>query len=306
MYYIFVLIFACLPACLFGVLKPSWFKIILTDIRIGRILHYFIVYCLGISIAFAFESMEQLWTSSLLWTSLLFFIALTYAAVFAIITNNIEDLEIDRISNQNRPLVKHVISQTAYMKIGIAAQIMALIVAGLTSSVHFIGITGLSLLYYLYSCKPFKLKRFVFLAKGIIGANTLIAVLSGFLTLHPHFADFPQFWLYFLLVPISLMANFVDLKDYEGDKAAGIKTLPVLIGKTRFLWVLSVFAVEMYLSVGWYFDSLFIRVVIGFTALLHLFLLHKKPYLEKPLFILHNSLFIGLIVLVLIDQHIQY
>jgi 4-hydroxybenzoate polyprenyltransferase len=300
-----VLIFACLPASLFGILRPSWFKIILADIRIGRILHYFIVYCLGISIAFEFKAFDDIWTFELLWTSILFFIALTYAAVFAIVTNNIEDLEIDRISNQNRPLVRNVIEKTTYLKIAVVAQLIAMIVAGFSSTVHFIGITGLSMLYYLYSCKPFKLKRFVFLAKAMIGANTLIAVLSGFLTIHPELKDFPVFWWYFLLVPISLMANFVDLKDYEGDKAEGIKTLPVLIGKARFLFVLSVFAIVMYLSVVWYFESLYIRVLIGFTALLHLFLLHKKPYLEKPLFILHNSLFIGLIILVLISQHIQ-
>jgi 4-hydroxybenzoate polyprenyltransferase len=49
----------------------------------------------------------------------------------------------------------------------------------------------------------------------------------------------------------GVLLNFIDLKDYEGDRRAGIFTLPVLLGLRRAQWLLAVLFVALYPLVPW-------------------------------------------------------
>jgi len=57
--------------------------------------------------------------------------------------------------------------------------------------------------------------------------------------------------------------------------------------------------------VFFYFNSLLIGVLLLVTVSVHIYLILRQPYREKPLFLLHNSLFLGLILLLLIQPYIH-
>jgi 4-hydroxybenzoate polyprenyltransferase len=293
------------PALLLSGFYPVVFREIWRDLRPGRILHYFVLFLFGFVLQAATWT-QLLETAPLVWLKLLlFFLILAYAAVFAIATNNREDLEIDKISNPDRPLVRNTVDPKFYVRIAGISLLISFTIALLTDPVFFLAIFGISLIYYVYSCRPFKLKRYVLLAKFLIGVNSLIAAVCGFILSGGELSEFPLFWMLFILVPVSLMANFVDLKDTEGDKAAGIKTLPVLWGEPRAKTFIAVFTVIAYGLVLGYFASAWISLLLVVVCSVHLYLLFRTPYREQPLFLLHNSLFVGLIILVLTGPFLQ-
>lgn len=286
-------------------MKPAFMRELVLDIRLGRILHYFVLFLVGIvlknnTISLIYKTEPVVWMEAGL-----YFIVLVYAAVFAIASNNIEDIEIDQLTNTNRPLVKNAVDPKLYDRISKISLLFSLVFSVLIGIEFFLAILGISLIYYIYSCKPFKLKRFVFLAKFLIGINSLISAVCGFYVAGGDLKQFPVFWLLFILIPVSLMANFVDLKDTVGDKAAGIKTLPVLLGETNAKRLIALFTISAYVWVFFYFNTVWIALLLIVTCSVHVFLLFRKPYQEKPLFLLHNSLFIGLIVLVLTNAYFQ-
>jgi len=298
-----ILICALLPIVTLWAINQGLFRELFLDLRLGRILHYFAVFLFGFSLhTNALSDLKQVGTET--WLELVnFFFALTYAAVFAIATNNEEDLEIDKISNKNRPLVKESIPLNSYRMISRSSLMVSVLISAAIGLHYFLAIFGLSIVYYIYSCKPLKLKRFVFLAKLLIGINTLISAYCGFVAANGKVQEFPLFWIVFILVPISLMANFVDLKDVEGDQYAGIKTIPVLWGIKFAKNLLAIFIISAYSMVFVYFQTNWISCLLVVTCAIHLLLLFRKPYSEKPLFLLHNSLFLGLISLIILKNN---
>lgn len=295
---------ACFPLALMLIAdKKLLFELIL-DSRPGRILHYYVVFLFGFFLySNSLSQLEQQSTET--WIKIgLFLPALAYAAIFAIVSNNKEDIEIDKISNKNRPLVQGSVNPKRYVYSALLFLACSLILSAWLGMEYLLVIIGLSLVYFVYSCKPFRLKRFVIFAKVLIGLNTLISTVGGFVASGGMLADFPVFWAVFILVPISLMANFVDLKDLHGDKAAGIKTLPVLWGERPTKWFLSVFILLAYAMVTVYFQQWWIALLILPTCAIHLLLLFRKPYQEKFLFVLHNGLFLALIGLVIITGNL--
>lgn len=305
-YQVILLLVSLVPAGILAVVNPSVFRELWLDLRLGRIFHYFVLSLFGFVVHHSsIAALEEV--SSSTWIKLpLYFVALTYAAVFAIATNNKEDLEIDKITNINRPLVKGTVNTQLYLRIAFLSLLISLVVAVCADVILFLAIVGISAVYYIYSCKPFKIKRFVFLAKFLIGINSLISALCGFLISGGKFTEFPVFWTVFILVPVSLMANFIDLKDTAGDRIAGIRTLPVIWGEPTAKILIALFTASAYVYVVCYFQSLLIGLLLLLTVSVHIYLIFRKPYQEKPLFLLHNSLFLGLILLLLIRPYIYY
>jgi 4-hydroxybenzoate polyprenyltransferase len=179
------------------------------------------------------------------------------------------------------------------------------VLSALAHPAFIVSIVGISVIYYSYSCNPLRLKRFVILAKLLIGINSLLAAGCGFILAGGNWREFPVFWLVFILVPVSLMANFIDLKDTPGDRAAGIKTLPVLIGDRNARYLIALFTLSAYGFVFVYFQSIWISFLLILACSAHLFLLFRQPYQEKPLFLLHNTLFLGLTALLLLESMLK-
>ncbi len=280
---------------------PLYFKVILKDIRALRILHYIILTVLG-SVLFWNQAKLSitLLSSDIIFSHLFFFISLIYAAIFAIVTNNIADLETDKISNPNRPLVAKTIPINAYLKAGIICLILALVISMFSGYKSTLGIFFISLGYFIYSCKPLRLKRFLFLAKFIIGVNSWIAALCGYSLMGGLWHDFPLSWSIFILIPLALAANFIDLKDTEGDRKMNVKTLPVVFGEQKAKYAIAIFTFATYVMAGVLLHHIWMYPLVLFACGVHLYFLLKTPYKEKPVFLMYINSLIALIILLLI------
>ncbi|MBL7912564.1 MAG: UbiA prenyltransferase family protein [Bacteroidia bacterium] len=282
---------------LFFILQKNLLYVIVNDIRLGRILHYVALMVFGASL---FYKTSYAYDKISLDTLLLFFlftVTLVYAAVFAIVTNNIEDIDADKITNPHRPLVKNIVQQQPYFLAGVTCLVVALLTAILVDVVLFTSILLISVGYYIYSCRPFRLKRIPFLSKFIIGLNSLIVAMGAFCLAGGTLTDFPLLWLIFILFPLSLSANFVDLKDIEGDRQTGIKTLPVFFGEKRALIIISVSTFITYIFAAVILNIFWVYPLVILSALLHIWFLFKKPYKEAPVFFVFLSGIFGLSVL---------
>ena len=277
---------------------PKELKALLFDLRIPRILHYYIHFLFGIVLFYQDFFQFQHFIHNNFNKLLAYLIVLTYSAIFAIISNNIVDFEIDTISNPFRPHIQKQISSSLYLKTGVFCLIWALILSYSINWIFFISIFLLSLVYYLYSCPPFRFKRIVIFSKWLIGLNSWITILTGWMIAGGKLQDFPVFWSIFVLIPISLVANFVDLKDKAGDEAAGIQTFPVLWGEKRTKQLISVFLLFAYMMTGFYFPFVEVIILLLLVYSFHIWILWKEPYQEIWLFLLHNGLYIGLSALI--------
>jgi len=294
----------CIPV-LFLFISPVITREIFSDLRFMRILHYVALALFGFALYFSNHDVQTYFSlpDELLVFPLLI-IALIYAAVFAIVTNNFADVETDKISNTGRPLVKGTVERKSYLMAGIFCLLYSLLISLLVNSTMFYSILMISAGYYIYSCKPFRFKRIPFVAKLLIGFNSLVVAGCGFILAGGRLIDFPVVWAVFIMLPLSLAANFVDLKDTAGDSKTGIKTLPVIFGERRAIHLITFFTVCTYLMAALIINLLWVYPLCGIMAIMHITLLYRKPYNEKPIFLIYISALFGLNIILLFNKYL--
>jgi 4-hydroxybenzoate polyprenyltransferase len=98
--------------------------------------------------------------------------------------------------------------------------------------------------------------------------------------------DFPPKYSLGILLIFLLAENIKNLKDIEGDRREGIKTLPVLLGeKAGPLGAgILVFIAVLLVPIFFFFNLLTLVTALGFGTLLF-FLANRKPYSENAIFI---------------------
>lgn len=272
------------------IFRRSLTRALLDDLRLLRIVHYVILAGLGYALFLREPTRRAQLANPQLWlTAAVFIVALAYAAVFAIVTNNLEDIFIDRITNPTRPLIKGTVVHASYLRAGIVCLATALIISALTSLPMLVGIVAVSVGYFIYSCRPFRLKRIPLVAKLMLGLNSLCVAIAGFVLAGGRWNDFPLPWALYLLVPLSLAANFVDLKDTPGDKAGGVVTLPVWLGDRKARFVISGATLFAYLTAGWLLGLWWMTPAIALLAALHVYFIHRTPYDEAKVFVTYLS-----------------
>ncbi|MBK8701200.1 MAG: UbiA prenyltransferase family protein [Saprospiraceae bacterium] len=278
---------------------------ILRDLRVPRILYYVALTALGICLYLQgkWQYTDGLWHIAL--KSHIFMIALTYAAVFAIVSNNFADLETDRISNTDRPLVRGSVDEKKYWLIGLFCQAYAILITLLTQTEMMLGVIAISAGYYVYSCEPFRLKKIPFLAKLIIGLNSFFVCLTGYVLAGGDAFSFPSVWILFILLPLSLSANFVDLKDIEGDKQTNVITLPVLWGEKKAKLFIAAMTFISYVIPGILLGIYWIYPLIFLMYLLHIHFLYAQPYREKPVFFTFLISLFGLNLILVVNEFLK-
>jgi len=150
--------------------------------------------------------------------------------------DDVYDSKIDVISHPQRPIVAGAINQVNSLKISLGLAILSLLGALIISLHLFVFVLASLFLVFVYSSPPLRLKRFFLINTSLVALAFLFFVLGGFFTAFPQKtpADFPAAfaWLFFLTMVI--LVSLKDISDYEGDRAGGIKTLPVVLGPNNF------------------------------------------------------------------------
>jgi 4-hydroxybenzoate polyprenyltransferase len=155
-----------------------------------------------------------------------------YQYITATVVNDIEDQKIDILIHPERPLVTGVIELNSYKNLGIISFILAILGATTFNYVCLFLIIIWQGLYYIYSTKPFKLKRHwapSFIVYIALGITTL---LIGYFSISKE--------MIISFVPVQLVVTigfFIgvsslikDVPDYKGDKQENIQTFAVVFG----------------------------------------------------------------------------
>jgi 4-hydroxybenzoate polyprenyltransferase len=181
-------------------------------------------------------------------------LATIFAWIASVLLNDRVDLEIDKMTNTQRPLATGALSGEDYRQLFWVCFVFSLILAITVGVKFFLVILAYQAIGWIYSCWPFRLKRFPVVASFFSALALALLFMSGFMLLADgqNITRFPHqvFWLLILAFTISLPIK--DLKDIDGDRAEEIWTIPVLLGETwaRFAIGLGIF-ISYALSVVW-------------------------------------------------------
>jgi 4-hydroxybenzoate polyprenyltransferase len=261
------------------------FKAIFRNFRTERVAHYIFTVFVGIFTAYiVFGQIKFNWND---WLSVIIIcLSLCYSGIFAICMNDMADEDIDMVSNTDRPLVTGSLSRGDMKQTAFISLVAALISGFLAGYTAFFLILAFNALYYIYSVPPTRFKLIPFFSSFIIGLCYLTAILAGFFLVSPvkQVSAFPPKLAAAVVVIIVLLSHARDMKDIEGDRIAGVKTVPVIFGDiwgprvVGFLSSLSYILVPVFLGT----HILFISAVPATLA--NYYFVNKKPYSEKPMF----------------------
>lgn len=162
-------------------------------------------------------------------------LAIFSAWFYSVFINDINDQRIDRISNPDRPLIRKIFSQDQYRDFAWVPMAVSLFSAITVGVGFFALIVVYHLLTHIYSCPPFRLKRFALVSTAVASMASVIFLFMGYLLVsgQDQLQNFPWRAGILLFIAYGLVLPLKDIRDYEGDKADGVYTLAVLLGPSN-------------------------------------------------------------------------
>ncbi|MBR9691355.1 UbiA family prenyltransferase [Candidatus Woesearchaeota archaeon] len=267
--------------------NEAFFQIIIKDIRFFRLIHYELMFILGIILGLKYNVFSL--TNENIFYFIFIPISIVFAWIYSVMTNNIEDYEIDKISNKQRPLIKSRIDIQTYTKLSWFFLFIALFYAAMVNFKAFFIILLFIGNYFLYSMPPFRLKRIPFFSKLFISLNSLILIMLGFIIITGSIQEFPKLIIAIFLIGFTAVINFIDIKDYEGDKKEGIKTLPVILGLKKSKFIIGLFFILTYLSVYFIVKESYMLIPLFVLGIIQFYLINKRDYKEWIVFTAYLS-----------------
>lgn len=270
------------------------FKALFSDLRLSRTLHGFFMITLGLFSAFImFPQIKLNWND---WLSvIMLFLSFFFAIRFSICANDFFDQKIDAITNKNRPLVRGALTESDMKQAAFLFFITSLLFGFLAGYTAFFFVLAFIALYFIYSAPPTRFKLIPFLSSFLISLCALTAVAAGFYLISPlkQVAVFPDKFILAIILFNFLHSHIRDLKDVEGDKTLGIRTVPVLFGKKWGVRVAGVLSSLAFLLIPIFLGSHIILVAAIPAALANYYFATKKPFREKPLFLIYFGFIMG-------------
>lgn len=155
------------------------------------------------------------------------------AWIASVTANDIYDLEIDRISNPDRPLPKEIFAASEYVQFGIICFFLSLL-GGITIGFNFFALLLVyQIIAWFYSAPPFRLKKFPLVATFVSSLASLMVLFLGYILMSSDQTIYTLSWRIILLLVIcyTIAIPIKDFKDIEGDKKYGVWTIPVIFGE---------------------------------------------------------------------------
>jgi 4-hydroxybenzoate polyprenyltransferase len=206
------------------------------------------------------------------------------AWIASCIVNDLNDQNIDTLTNPHRPLPTNTIDPKNYTAIGISFFIASLILAGIISFKILLIILCYQAIAWVYSVPPFRLKRFPLIASFSAACASLLILLSGFFLVAPdQLKALPKPLLFFLLIAYTLALPIKDFKDTLGDRRDGVFTLPILLGEARAKLFLGGVLFLLFIGSVFVLHSASLIIPAFFFGSV-LFWILQKSTLQHPLF----------------------
>jgi 4-hydroxybenzoate polyprenyltransferase len=272
---------------------------VLKNSRPERIFYYFSLVIIGGAMALNLNRYAIHWNWVDLLSVLTLLLSFYCAWMFSVGVNDLVDQEIDAVSNQGRPLVKGELSFTDMQQFNYIFLIWSFVSALIVGEYQLFFIIVFLFAYYIYSAPPLRLKQIPFVATFLISLASVSAVISGFFLLSNDktIGSLPIELAILVILSITLVGNLKDLKDFEGDKLAGIKTLPVIYGIKKAKRIIGIFFIISYLLAPFLLSSLIILLPSLLAGIVTYFLIQQKSFKERSVFYVY---FVYLIIILLV------
>jgi len=224
------------------------------NVRPLRTLHYVFLSIFGFMVAYFLAEgaspQKFLYLAS-------FCMAIIFGWLFAVFLNDIFDQDSDKISSPQRPLVSGKLSLNQCKKLTFGFFVISMLF-GAAAGYNSLTFVFLFVLVYgfLYSAPPFRIKKLFLLPNILIALASVAAVMGGAAIIlgRPTTYLFPRNILALIFLFYAFASMIKDLKDYEGDRTVGARTLftifGVRAGKIIFGILLIVLAFLMVLLLG--------------------------------------------------------
>lgn len=278
-------------AWMFYLGAPNIFKAWLKNLRWERTFYYLAISLIGLFVGFRWTPANYYFNPVDILGLVIFFILIALSFWLAVGVNDLYDVKTDSISSPKRPLVSGAITVNQQNLINLFLGLF--IVMGLMTINYAILVMLLvfQAVYFIYSVPPLRFKRIFGLASLLVGFNALLVMLAGFYFISPiqKIDFFPKHVLAMTLVGFTLVASIKDIKDYEGDKADEIMTIPVIFGLVWGKRIIGALTVLALLAMAWLTSLKGITIAsLVFSPILFL-LINREDYEERLIF---NAFFI--------------
>jgi 4-hydroxybenzoate polyprenyltransferase len=161
--------------------------------------------------------------------------------------NDLYDLEIDRRSNPTRVLVTGGITGLEVKALASIAYLLSALLAFLLFDWLFrVMVLTAVFLGFQYSAPPLRLRRWGPLATLSIGVGISLAFLAGGASQGGISSEGAMVAVLFGVVAFT-SSSVKDFKDIEGDRGAGIRTLPIVLGYEQAVRVIALLVAASYI-----------------------------------------------------------
>lgn len=273
-------------ALLFYLSTKTSFSAWKKNLQWNRAFYWFFIALLGFKLARP-ENIFQLPPNLFDVLTIGLFLVVSLCGVWlAIIINDSNDEHIDRVANQARPLVSGTITKQDYRTIG--ASLLLFFLTGLfllSAATAFLLLLG-ELLYFFYSSPPFRLKRHFLTSSLITGLAGLTVAMAGFFLFNQsqRLQDFPAYFALVIPIVLAFFSNIKDLKDYTGDLAANIKTIPVVFGQKKGALFIGLSFAVIFSATPFLIQKYFLFLPMLLLGISIYFAILRKPFEEKYVF----------------------
>lgn len=263
--------------------NSNFWKKIKTNLRLSRIFYWTVISITGMIMAQKIFGDINLSNSINVISIVFYFCVLVLNIWLAVSVNDLEDMSLDKISNKTRPLAGGAITVNDWQKIQFILIVLLIIGLMLLNISTALPLILVQLLYYIYSTGPYKLKRHFLTASLTSGLGAIMVSMSGFFFVSPsqNLNDLPIKAFAAIGIIFALLSNFKDLKDYEGDLACKIKTIPVIFGFKKAKYIIVSFWIAVLFWIALFFEDKVITIFSIATSLIVFYLFTKKKYQEK-------------------------
>jgi 4-hydroxybenzoate polyprenyltransferase len=228
-------------------------------------------------------------------------LVVVFSWIFAKNVNDYFDKKEDSLSNKGNPFISKQFTRSELIVIYGMVLLMSLGISYLIGyAFFFFNILTLSV-SFLYSCPPMRLKRILFFSHLCIGLASGIVLLQGF-SLVGNIMPLNNLNLkLFLWITLAffLGSHLKDIKDYKGDKNAGIKTLPTVFGERNAKIMITLILSILFLFSVILFGLIYLVPFAILCALGASYFLNRKNYKEVYVFLIYFSFFVVVAIFLL-------
>lgn len=297
---VFVLLIALVGAALAYRLVPHVVIAHLKNVRLLRTLFYLLLVSMGVVVA----QVSLSWPDILGLLTLL--VAWFSAWMFSVCVNDVVDIDIDTVSNTERPLVNGTLNERDMRDASLLFLVLALIGGASVGYYPFFFLLIFITAFYIYSAPPLRLKRVPLLSSFLIGIAASASVLAGFSFASPDTSMplYPLGLVMGICISITLAANLRDLKDLAGDEAAGITTFALVLrrkyGERAAFHIVGVLVAAAFVLSALFLRAPFFPYLAIIAAVGAYILITRVPYNERPVFLVVLACLVvaGLLLLV--------